>query len=189
MVLCAECRVSWDTEFGPLVTGYSATCGNDDSKPCFICCSAREVGNSAEGGISEPGSDYVRGGGPESVFCFGRSCIWGQRQWRSSCVRVCQRVTLCWGRSRLQTNQAVECFCTSGLPCQKFTVQWRRHLNPNCSLGWRGFKFIVTLNAFTKVQWTDAGIMWSNRGAYTAARRPASWPGVQNFWLLAGLVK
>src|SRR5215510_3407195 len=58
MVLCAECRVSWDTEFGPLVTGYIATCGNDDSKTCFICCSAREVGNFAEVGFSEPGLDY-----------------------------------------------------------------------------------------------------------------------------------
>ena len=37
MVLCAERRVSWDTEFGPLVKGYSTTCGNDDSKPCSIC--------------------------------------------------------------------------------------------------------------------------------------------------------
>src|SRR5215510_14652125 len=93
MVLCAECRVSWDTEFGPLVTGYSATWGNDDSKPCFICCSAREVGNFAEVGFSEPGLDYCRGGGgPTSVFCFGISCMWVQRLWRSSCVWVCQRV-------------------------------------------------------------------------------------------------
>src|SRR5215510_13256383 len=32
------------------------------------------------------------GGGPNSVFCFGRSCMWVQRLWRSSGVRVCQRV-------------------------------------------------------------------------------------------------
>src|SRR5215510_13256384 len=71
MVLCAECRVSWDTEFGPLVTGYSATCGNDDSKPCFICCSAREVGNFAEVGFSDPGLDYcLEGGGGGSKFGF-----------------------------------------------------------------------------------------------------------------------
>src|SRR5215510_875934 len=63
MVLCAERRVSWDTEFGPLVKGYSATCGSDDSKPCFICCSASEVGNSAEFGFFEPGLDYCLGGG------------------------------------------------------------------------------------------------------------------------------
>ena len=61
MVLCAERRVSWDTEFGPLVKGYSATCGNDDPKPCFVCCSAREVGNSSEVGFFEPGLDYCLG--------------------------------------------------------------------------------------------------------------------------------
>ena len=36
MVLCAERRVSWDTEFGPLVKGYSITCGNDDSKQVVL---------------------------------------------------------------------------------------------------------------------------------------------------------
>src|SRR5215510_7836958 len=103
MVLCAECRVSWDTEFGPLVKGYSATCGNDDSKPCFICCSARGVLFGVWGGVWGGGGG---GGGPDSVFvladlvcgssgCGGRpvcGCV------RGSCVWVCQRV-LCAGVS------------------------------------------------------------------------------------------
>ena len=87
--------------FGPLVTGYSATCRNDDSKPCFICCSASEVVNSAEVGFSEPGLDYCPGGGSRFGFCFGRSCMWVQRLWRSSCVRVCQRVTEGQGKVRI----------------------------------------------------------------------------------------
>ena len=56
-------------------------------------CSDREVGNSAEVGFFEPGLEYCLGGGSRFGFCFGRSCMWVQRLWRSSCVRVCQRVT------------------------------------------------------------------------------------------------
>src|SRR5215475_11580729 len=47
--------------------------------------SDREVGNSAEVGYFEPGLDYCLGGS-RFGFCFGRSCMWVQRLWRSSCV-------------------------------------------------------------------------------------------------------
>src|SRR5215510_6746507 len=104
MVLCAECRVSWDTEFGPLVTGYSATCGNDDSKPCFICCSAREVGNFAEVGFFEPGLDYCLGGGgfkiPKKItimFFFNLWVLFGLLKCVCDCMVVL--TVFCFGRS------------------------------------------------------------------------------------------
>src|SRR5215475_8437639 len=57
--------------------------------------SDREVGDSAEVGFYRTWIGLLPGGGvPDSVFCFGRSCMWVQRLWRSSCVRVCQSYPL-----------------------------------------------------------------------------------------------
>src|SRR5215510_8449236 len=54
--------------------------------------SDRVVGNSAEVGFFQTWIGILPGGS-RFGFCFGRSCMSVQRLWRSSCVRVCQRVT------------------------------------------------------------------------------------------------
>ena len=49
------------------------------------------------------------------------------------------------------------------------SLQWQV-LNSNYCTGQRGFKLLITVNAFTTVRYTEADSMWGIKGLYSALR-------------------